>query len=117
MRLFFYILNKTEYLDEIITEFARRDIHGATIIESTGMARLLSHKHDEDEIPFLASLRNFLNPERESSKIIFTIISDDQLPVVVDIIEKIIGDLSKENNGIVFSFPIDFTKGIIRNGK
>lgn len=117
MRLFFYILSKTEYLDAILEKFAQEGINGATIIEGTGMARILSHKHDEDELPFLASLRNFLNPEREISNIIFTIIKDEQLSMAVEIIETIIGDLSKENNGIVFSFPIDFTKGIITNGK
>jgi nitrogen regulatory protein PII len=113
MRLFFYVLNKTEYLDDILEEFAHNGINGATVIESTGMARILSHKHDEDELPFLASLRNFLTPERESSNVIFTVIQDDQLNKVIDIIEKIVGDLSKKNNGIVFSFPIDYTKGIV----
>lgn len=117
MRLFFYILNQTEYLDQIMSEFARNGINGATIIESTGMARVLSHKHDEDELPFLASLRNFLNPERETSNIIFTIIEENQLSTAVEIIERVVGDLTKKNNGIVFSFPIDYTKGIISNGK
>lgn len=117
MRLFCYILNQTEYLDSILTEFAHKGINGATIIESTGMARVLSHKHDEEELPFLASLRKFLNPERESSNVILTVINDEQLPVAVEIIEKIVGDLSNKNNGIVFSFPLDYTKGIVTNGK
>ncbi|MDD3172878.1 MAG: hypothetical protein PHF63_04335 [Herbinix sp.] len=117
MRLFFCILNQTEKLDAILTEFALGGINGATIIESTGMAKILSHKHDDDELPFLASLRNFLNPGRQNSNLVFTIIRDDQLSVAVEIIEKIVGDLSKKNNGIVFSFPIDYTKGIIENGK
>lgn len=117
MRLFFYVLNKTEYLDTLLDEFAHNGINGATIIESTGMARILSSKYDEDELPFLASLRNFLNPERSNSNVIFMIIEDDQLMKIVDMIEKIVGDLSEENNGVVFSFPVDYTKGIIRNGK
>lgn len=117
MRLFFYILNKTEKLDAILTEFALGGISGATVIESTGMARILSHKHDDDELPFLASLRHFLNPERDNSNVIFTIIRDDQLTAAVEIIEKIVGDLSKKNNGVVFSFPVDYAKGMIDNGK
>ena len=117
MRLLFYILNKTEKLDLILTEFARKGINGATVIESSGMAKLLSHKHDDDDLPFLASLRNFLKPERENSNIIFTIIREDQLSVAVELIENIVGDLSKKNNGIVFSFPVDYTKGIIDNGE
>jgi hypothetical protein len=112
MRLLFYVLNKTEKLDDILTEFARRDISGATVLESMGMARILSHKHDEDEIPFLGSVRKFLNPEREKSNLIFAIINDNQLEEAVNIIEGIVGDLSAKNNGVVFSLPLDYIKGI-----
>ncbi|NLC17981.1 MAG: hypothetical protein GX757_01965 [Clostridiales bacterium] len=117
MRLFCYILNQTEYLDTILTEFAHNGISGATIIDSTGMARVLSHKHDEEELPFLASLRKLLNPDRENNNIILTVIKDEQLPLAVDIIEKIVGNLEDNNKGIVFSFPLDYTKGIVDNGK
>lgn len=117
MRLFFYILNKTEHLDTILDEFVHNNINGATIIEGTGMARVLSQKHDEGELPFLSSLRNFMSKERENSKIIFTVMQDEQVDTAVDIIESVVGDLNKDNNGIAFSLPIDFSKGMIRNGK
>lgn len=117
MKLLFLILNKTEKLDEILTEFTRREISGATIIDSIGMARLLSYQHDEDEIPFLGSLKAFLNPEREKSKIVLTVIREEQLSEAVDAIESVIGDLTLKDTGVVFSVPIDFTKGIRKNGK
>nr|WP_319489611.1 hypothetical protein [uncultured Caproiciproducens sp.] len=117
MKLLFFVLNKTEKLDAILTEFVRQDIHGATVLESMGMARLLSHKHDEDEIPFLGSLRTFLNPEREKNNVIFAVIQDNQLPVAVSAIESIVGDLSVNNTGVVFSVPIDFAKGLFEIGK
>ncbi|MFV0341486.1 MAG: hypothetical protein ACK5JH_01150 [Anaerocolumna sp.] len=117
MKLLFFVLNKTEKLDEILADFARNNISGATVIDSMGMARLLSHKHDEDEIPFLGSLRTFLNPEREKSKIIFTAIQDEQLHQAVEIVEGIVGDFSKKDTGVVFSVPIDFVKGIVKNGE
>lgn len=117
MKLLFFVLNKTEKLDEILAEFAHSNISGATVIDSMGMARLLSHKHDEDEIPFLGSLRSFLNPEREKGKVIFTAIQDEQLSDAVKIIETIVGDLSKKDTGVVFSVPIDFVKGIVKNGE
>ena len=117
MKLLFFVLNKTEKLDEVLTEFANRNISGATVIDSMGMARLLSHKHDEDEIPFLGSLRVFLNPERVSNKVIFTVIEDKQLNEVVDAIESVVGDITCEDTGVVFSVPIDFTKGLCKIGK
>ncbi len=117
MKLLFFVLNKTEKLDAVLTEFVHRNIHGATVLESMGMARLLSRKHDEDEIPFLGSLRTILNPEREKNNVILAVIQDNQLPEAVSAIEKVVGDLTVNNTGIVFSVPIDFSKGFCEIGK
>lgn len=117
MKLLFFILNKTEKLDTVLAEFANRNISGATVLDSMGMARLLSHEHDEDEIPFLGSLRTFLNPERVKSNVIFTVLQDSQLEEAVSAIESVVGDLSAEDTGAVFSVPIDFTKGLSKIGK
>ena len=112
MRLFCYILNHIEHLDAILTEFAHNGINGATIIDSTGMARVLSQNHDEEEFSFLASLRKLLISDRENNNIILTVIKDEQLPIAVGAIEKVVGDIDSNSNGIMFSFPLDFTKGI-----
>lgn len=117
MKLLFFVLNKTEKLDAVLTEYARRDISGATVLDSMGMARILSHKHDEDEIPFLGSLRAFLNPEREKSNVIFAVIKDSQLTEAVEAIESVVGNLSHKDTGVVFSVPIDFMKGFEKIGK
>lgn len=117
MKLLFFVLNKTEKLDDVLSEFALKKISGATVIDSMGMARILRHKHDEDEIPFLGSLRTFLNPEREKSKVIIAAIEDEQLPEAVNTIERIVGNLSKKDTGVVFTVPIDFAKGIIKDGE
>lgn len=113
MKLLFFVLNKVEKLDDILTAFVNNDIKGATVIDSIGMARLLSCKHDDDEISFLSSLRVFLKPEREKSNIILTVIQDSQLDTAVSVIESVVGDLSSEDTGVVFSVPVDFAKGIM----
>lgn len=117
MKVLFFVLNKTEKLDDVLMEFVKRDINGATVIDSAGMARILCNKHDNDEIPFLGSIRAYLYPEREKSNIILTVIEDNKLDEAVEAIESVIGDLSKNDTGIVFSVPIDFVKGIYKSGK
>lgn len=117
MRLLFFVLNKTDKLDAVLTEFARNNISGATVLESVGMARVLSNNCSEEDIPLLASLRTFLNPERERNNVIFAVIQDDQLACVVNSIESVVGDLSAKDTGIVFSLPIDFVKGVFEIGK
>jgi hypothetical protein len=117
MKLLFFVLNKTDQLDAVLTEFANRSIGGATILDSMGMARLLSQEHNEDEIPFLGTLRTFLNPARQKSNLILTVLSDERVAEAVDAIESVVGDLSEKDTGIVFSLPIDFAKGLCGIGK
>ncbi len=112
MKLLFFVLNETEKLDDVLTEMATSGINGATVIDSMGMARILSNHCDDNEIPFLGSLRSFLNPEREKNNLIFTVIKDNQLETAVKAIESVTGDLSQKNTGVIFSVPVDFTKGI-----
>lgn len=118
MKLLVFILNKAHLLDELLKEFALHGICGATILDSEGMARVLSNKKNlENEIPFLGSLRTFLNPERQKSHTILTVIQEDQLNEAVSVIESVVGDLSGEDTGIAFSLPLDFVKGLYGCGK
>ncbi len=117
MRLVFFVLNKTEKLDDLLSEFGRRNICGATVVESKGMARLLSQRYDDDEIPILGSLRQYLNPERTRNFLILIVVPADRLQEVVGTIESVVGDLSEKDTGIIFSVPVDFTKGICDIGQ
>ena len=111
MRLMVLVLNKVEYLDELLEGFAKVQISGATILTSRGMARELYHAGHEDDM-FLGSLRAILDPDREESRTILTVLPDEQVPQAVQVIESIIGDLSEPDTGIVFTLPVDFIKGI-----
>ena len=114
MKLLVFVLNKVEYLDELLEAFAAEKIGGATIFHSLGMAHELYHAgHEEDS--FLGSLRAFLDPDREESRTIFTVVEDDQVEKTVGVIESIVGDLSRPDTGIVFTLPVDFIKGIRRD--
>jgi hypothetical protein len=113
MKLFVLILNRTEKLDDLMMTFVKEGICGATILESTGMARELYHsKHDEEEVNFLGSIRSYLNgDENKKSKTILTVIRDDQEDTIVRITEEIVGDFSEPDTGIMFSLPLDFVRG------
>lgn len=112
MKLLVLILNKANLTEELLEAFADNGVRGATVIDSTGMARVIGDYHDG---LFLGSLRKFLDQEREHNKTIFTVIEDDQTQTVKKIIEDVIGDLSKPDTGIVFTVPVDFVEGISHN--
>lgn len=106
MHVLFIVLNKTEYLDDILTEFVNIGIKGATILDSQGMASALVKNNEK--LPIFDSLRSFLYSSRPFNKTIFTIIEGDELlDKAMDSVNKIVGDLSKQGFGIMFSLQID----------
>lgn len=113
MKLFVLILNRVEKLDDLMSEYAKEKICGATILDSTGMAReLYGAHHAEEEISFFGSIRKYLTDDRrKTSKTILTVIRDDQLDTVVSIAERVVGDFGEPDVGIMFAMPLDFALG------
>ncbi|MGL4345005.1 MAG: P-II family nitrogen regulator [Cellulosilyticaceae bacterium] len=112
MKLLVLILNKVEALDDVLSGLADNGIKGATIIDSTGMARALAHT--DGEYSFLGSLRAILDPDREQNKTILMVLEESQISVVKRVLHETIGGLSGPDTGIMFAVPIDFVQGLRR---
>lgn len=110
MHMLVLVLNDVNKLDDILMEFTNSNINGATVLDSSGMAKVLSEH--QNEVPIFGSLKMLLNENRPFSKTIFTILKDNQIPTAVNCIKKVIGDLSKPGVGIVFTVPINYVEGL-----
>ena len=111
MKCLFIILNKTEMLDALLTNLTKNGIKGATILNSTGMARQLMSNEDNDTTNLFGSLRLILNPERAENKTIFCVLSDEQVIIAKKAITEVLGDLNQPDTGILFTVPVDFIDG------
>lgn len=109
MKLLFIILNKEEFLDEVLEAFLELGLKGATIIDSVGMGRILAY-----EIPIFAGLRSLLPGNRPFNKTILTLVEEEKVEDVVAAVEQIVGPLEKPGTGIAFSVPVDFVKGLAK---
>ncbi len=105
--LFIFILNKPELLDDVITLFVELGIRGATVLESTGMAKYLS-----DEIPIFAGFREILQGARPNNRTIFTVVSKNLIPQMVRGLEEVVGSLDDPGTGVAFTLPISESWGI-----
>ena len=114
MQMFMLVLNREECLEPILEEMLEKGIGGATILESTGMMRVLNDDQNVD-LPMLGLIRHFYNPERKTSKPMMTLIRDEQLPVLMKIINDKTGGLNKPNTGIAFAIPTTFVEGLDTN--
>ena len=108
MKLLVYVMNNVDMLEKFIHEIKLKNIKGATIIESTGMGRVLIGNEDLD---FVGSLKVLFDNPRAQSRTLLMALEDQQIPDVLEVIDLVAGDLSRPNSGIVFTLPIDFIKG------
>ncbi|MGN1134164.1 MAG: hypothetical protein ACI4RN_06895 [Oscillospiraceae bacterium] len=111
MKLMVIILNKVDSLEYLLEGLSTVGICGATVIESSGMARILS-KVDDSFIN--SSLKAFFSDD-EDNRTILSVIKNDQLDIARRVIYNTIGDLSLPNTGIMFTMPIDFAEGLTKN--
>ena len=112
MQVYFLVLNKVECLEQIMERMMAEGLSGATVLESTGMMKVLA---DEDyDQPIFGSLRRILNPERKGSKTLFIVLRDEQLPLVRGIVDEVTGGLDKPDTGIAFSVPTVYVEGLAK---
>ena len=97
------ILNKEEYLYEILPIMAELSITGATIIDSEGMAHALAQ-----DVPIFAGLRKVVGETKKNNKTIFTLIDDDEILTEFHKILKEEGvNFEEEGMGLMFIVPVD----------
>lgn len=111
MQMFVLVLNQVEKLDGILEDMLKSGFSGATILSSTGMMRVLDDD-DNVDLPMLGLLRHAFNPERKTSKTMFTLIEDDKVHQLMDIVNKRTGGLNKPDTGIAFTLLVSSVEGL-----
>lgn len=113
MNVLFLVLNKTEYLDEILDAFMDVGVKGATILDSQGMGSALTG--GDKDIPFFGALRTWVDNARPYNKTIFTVIEDDEvLKAAIAAVKNILEDMTQPGVGLMFTLPVDNIHGIIQ---
>jgi len=97
MKLAVLILNKEEYLENLLEGFIEIDVTGATIIDSIGMGHILS-----SDVPIFAGLRFMFSGSRPYNKTLLSVIEEKKVDPLKKLIGKILGPLDKTGNGILF---------------
>ena len=103
MKLLVMVLNKEEFLDDILSIMAELEIEGATIVDSEGMAHALAY-----EVPIFAGLQKIVGEKKSCNKTIFALLKDEN---TLDKLNKIFKEegihFEDEETGIMFTVPVD----------
>ena len=113
MELLVFVLNNIEKLDELLIELSNSGLKGATILNSMGMASsIYNSKKQETQNLIINSLKIFFFFFEKENRIIFSVVDKKQQEIFYKVVDRIIGPLSKENTGIIFTIPVSSTQGI-----
>jgi nitrogen regulatory protein P-II 1 len=108
MHLLVCVINRQEDLERVLSGFVELGVTGATVLESRGMARLVSR-----ELPVLAGLQAVLAQARPTNSTVFSVIeSTERLEAAVRMVEKVCGGLDAPASGIVFTVPVERAIGM-----
>ena len=108
MQLLVAVINQREKIDDILSGFLELGITGATIINSEGMARVLTH-----DIPVFAGIQTLISRSRPQNQTIFSVVDDDEkVEAAIAVIQDICGSLEEPGTGIVFTLPVSRADGV-----
>ena len=108
MQLLVAVINQAEALDDVLSGFLELGITGATIINSEGMAHVLTH-----DIPLFAGIQTLISRSRAQNYTIFSVIDDDEkVDGAFALIQDVVGNMASPGTGIVFTVPVTRVEGV-----
>lgn len=114
MQLLVHITNHESTVNPIMAKLAGRGFRGGTIVDCEGMLKAINE--DSIDAPaIVGGLRKFVNPGRQTNKMILLVLKDEEVSDAIAVIHEVAGDLKLPNTGILFTLPITRWEGVAKN--
>lgn len=109
--LLVFVLDDIRLCNDVLDAWKDAGAPGATILESTGLARIRGAARDD--LPLMPSLRDLLVSKEMHHRTLFTVIENEEvIDRVIEATQRVVGDLSEENTGLLFVVPISRVVGL-----
>jgi nitrogen regulatory protein PII len=113
MSLIIFVLSKPEKLDDLLSAWEAAGASRATILASTGMGRLRQSTMLREDFPLIPGLEDIFRHEETSSRTLFSLVEDEAVvEAVIAATQKVVGDLSQPNTGILMVLPVSQALGL-----
>lgn len=114
MYLLMMVLDNSAHLGDVLNAWTEAGVPGITILESTGVNRVL--RRNEAEAAF-AGFSQIFGGGRVGHNTIFSVIADLEIAQrAVAATEQVVGSLNDPNTGIMFAVPLAEVWGRQKNG-
>ena len=104
MYLLIMVLDDVAHRDQVLTAWIEAGVKGVTVLESTGIQRVLERTEAQ---PMFMGFGQLFGAGRVGHNTLFAVIDSlDIAEAAVNATEAIVGDLSGPHTGIVFAVPV-----------
>ncbi len=108
MELLIAVINDVELMDEVLAGFLEIGITGATVLDSEGMGRVLSH-----DIPIFAGLQTLISRSRPQNQTLFSVIDEpEKVDLAIALLQDVCGRLEDPATGIAITLPVNRVVGL-----
>ena len=106
------IINELDQCPRVMDAWDEEDVPGITILESTGLGSV-RRAGFRDDLPLMPSLSDLFKKQEHRHRTIFTVVdSEEMVDRLVDVTQKILGDLNQPHNGVLFVIPVARVVGL-----
>lgn len=110
MHMLIMVLDDSTRLNEVLEAWIDAGVKGVTILESTGVHRVLPR---DSASPMYAGFTQIFGSGRVGHNTLFAVIEELEIAEsAVAATETILGDLTKPHTGIIFAVPVLKTWGL-----
>lgn len=106
------VLDNPALLNDVLEAWTEVGVRGITILESTGVHRVRS-KTSRQDAPFMLGFSRLLRTDQVGHYTLFAVVP--KMGVVEQVVaatERIVGDLSQPNTGVLFATPLAAAWGL-----
>ena len=108
MELLIAVINDVDLMDEVLAGFLEIGITGATVLDSEGMGRVLSH-----DIPIFAGLQTLISRSRPQNQTLFSVIDDpEKVDQAIALLQDVCGRFDDPATGIAITLPVNRVVGL-----
>jgi hypothetical protein len=108
------VLDNQAQLNEVLAAWTDAGVRGITILESTGVHRVRARASSQDS-PFMLGFSRLLRTDQVGHYTLFAVVSGmDIVERLVAATEKVVGDLSQPDTGVLFAVPVAAAWGLAK---
>lgn len=108
MELLIAVINDVDLMDEVLAGFLEIGITGATVLDSEGMGRVLSH-----DIPIFAGLQTLISRSRPQNQTLFSVIDQpEKVDQAIALLQDVCGRFDDPATGIAITLPVSRVVGL-----